>query len=75
MQLVIKNERNSNIAVSGVLTNPNTTHGAVFILSTLAPCFKKVLSATENARSIWTVGPNAQDVCVFTTYDIQNLMS
>ena len=59
----------SVFAFSGIHTNPNTeTHGnGTFLSYPPRTCFQKsVFSGSENAGSVWTVGWNAQDLCVFT---------
>ena len=55
------------VCVSGVHTKPNTkTQVDFFLFFTLGPGFKKsVFAGTKNARSVWTVGPNLQDFCIF----------
>ena len=56
------------ICASGVLTNLNTkTQGGAFSLFHPGTLFQKSKSAgTENAGSVWTVGPNVHDYCLFT---------
>ena len=52
----------SVFAFSGVHTNPNMeTHRAFFFIHPGTWFQKSAFSGSENARSVWTVGRNAQD--------------